>query len=256
MDITNIDHIVLTVKDIEQTIKFYVSVLGMVVESFGEERKALKFGNQKINLHKYGNEFEPKADHPTPGSADLCFLINTNIKEAMKHVKGKGVKIIEGPVLRKGARGSITSFYFRDPDQNLIEIAKSENIRFCTVINCMDGRIQLPVINYLKRRFNVEYVDSITEAGPNLILTERKETDLINSIFRRLQASINNHNSVGIAIVGHYDCAGNPAPKEKQIQHIHNSIQLIRQKTKDREVIGLWLDNSFKITEIKEEFNG
>jgi len=123
MHITNIDHIVLTVKNIKKTVRFYESVLGMVGESFGQGRMALKFGGQKINLHEHGKEFEPKADKPTPGSQDLCFLTNAKLELVMNHVKSKGVKIIEGPVSRTGATGPLMSFYFRDPDQNLIEVA-------------------------------------------------------------------------------------------------------------------------------------
>ena len=123
MNITNIDHIVLTVKNINKTVQFYESVLGMVGESFGEGRVALKFGNQKINLHEHGNEFEPRANKPIPGSEDLCFLTNSKLEGVKEYVKSKGIKIIEGPVARTGATGPIISFYFRDPDQNLIEVA-------------------------------------------------------------------------------------------------------------------------------------
>ena len=123
MKITNIDHIVLTVENINKTVQFYESVLGMVGESFGKNKMALMFGNQKINLHEHGNEFEPRANKPTPGSEDLCFLTDTKLDAVMKHVKSKGVKIIEGPVKREGATGPIISIYFRDPDQNLIEVA-------------------------------------------------------------------------------------------------------------------------------------
>ena len=123
MKITNIDHIVLTVKDIDKTVDFYQSILGMTDETFAENRLALKFGNQKINLHQYGQEFEPKAHLPTLGSQDLCFISETNLAEAIAHVKSKGVEIIEGPVARTGANGTIVSFYFRDPDGNLIEVA-------------------------------------------------------------------------------------------------------------------------------------
>jgi catechol 2,3-dioxygenase-like lactoylglutathione lyase family enzyme len=123
MNITNIDHIVLTVKDIDVTVQFYESVLGMVAERFGEGRVALKFGNQKINLHEQGKEFEPKANQPVPGSEDLCFITDSKLEVAMEHVQSKGVQIIEGPVTRTGATGSIISFYFRDPDKNLIEVA-------------------------------------------------------------------------------------------------------------------------------------
>jgi len=126
MKISHLDHIVLTVENVQKSVDFYRTVLGMVEEHFGRGRVALKFGNQKINLHKYGNEFEPKAIRPTPGSADLCFIIEGKLEDAIERVKDKGVKIIEGPVKRTGAMGSITSFYFRDPDQNLLEIAKYE----------------------------------------------------------------------------------------------------------------------------------
>ena len=126
MKIAGIDHIVLTVQDIATTVRFYESVLGMSKEVFGEGRVALKFGSQKINLHQYGNEFEPKAEVPTPGSEDLCFVSETGLPEAMEHVQKQGVVIIEGPVARTGAVGPITSFYFRDPDGNLIEVANYE----------------------------------------------------------------------------------------------------------------------------------
>lgn len=123
MKVSAIDHIVLTVKDINASVQFYESVMGMTKESFSGGRLALKFGRQKINLHEYGNEFEPKATIPLPGSEDLCFITQTNLEEAMAHVVGMGITIIEGPVKRTGAAGSILSFYFRDPDGNLIEVS-------------------------------------------------------------------------------------------------------------------------------------
>jgi catechol 2,3-dioxygenase-like lactoylglutathione lyase family enzyme len=123
MDISKIDHLVLTVTDLEKTTSFYVSVLGMKKEVFGEGRIALICGSQKINLHERGKEFEPKARKPTPGSADLCFITQTPLEDAMAHVKRCGVEIIEGPVERTGANGPLHSFYFRDPDDNLIEVA-------------------------------------------------------------------------------------------------------------------------------------
>ena len=123
MEISKLDHLVLTVKDVEKTTSFYVSVMGMQKEVFGNGRVALKCGDQKINLHGFGKEFEPKAYKPTPGSADLCFLTPTPLNDAMAHVKSCGVEIIEGPVDRTGANGPIRSFYFRDPDDNLIEVA-------------------------------------------------------------------------------------------------------------------------------------
>ncbi|WP_321369406.1 VOC family protein [uncultured Desulfuromusa sp.] len=123
MNIDRLDHLVLTVKDIELTVNFYVSVLGMEKEEFGAGRVALKYGIQKINLHQAGKEFEPKAQKPTPGSADLCFITEIPLNEAMNHVRNQGIEIIEGPVARTGAAGPINSFYFRDPDLNLIEVS-------------------------------------------------------------------------------------------------------------------------------------
>ena len=123
MKISRIDHIVLTARDVNATVEFYESVMGMEKEISGEGRAALRFGNQKINLHQYRKEFEPKAYVPTPGSQDICFITETNIEEAMIHVKSKGVEIIDGPVARTGAIGPIVSFYFRDPDGNLIEVS-------------------------------------------------------------------------------------------------------------------------------------
>jgi catechol 2,3-dioxygenase-like lactoylglutathione lyase family enzyme len=123
MKIERLDHLVLTVKDIAITVQFYTSVLGMDKEEFGTGRLALTYGNQKINLHQVGKEFEPKADKPTSGSADLCFITEVPLDEAMEHVRSRGVEIIDGPVARTGATGPINSFYFRDPDMNLIEVS-------------------------------------------------------------------------------------------------------------------------------------
>lgn len=123
MEIKNIDHIVLTVANIDKTIGFYTYILGFQVVTFGDNRKALTFGNQKINLHQKGSEFEPKAEHPTLGSADLCFIATTDIHEVFEELKQKNIEIIEGIVERTGAMGKIRSIYFRDPDMNLIEIS-------------------------------------------------------------------------------------------------------------------------------------
>lgn len=123
MKLTGIDHIVLTVRDIPATITFYESILGMRSEAFGEDRIALKFGRQKINLHQHQNEFEPKANNAIPGSADLCFISDMPLAWALEQVKKSGIEVIDGPVSRTGANGPIISFYIRDPDQNLIEIS-------------------------------------------------------------------------------------------------------------------------------------
>jgi len=123
MKIDSLDHLVLTVADIEATCAFYQRVLGMEVVTFGAGRKALAFGVQKINLHQAGREFEPKAQRPTPGSADLCFLTSVPLAEVQNHLVACGVTVTEGPVQRTGAQGPILSVYFRDPDLNLIEVS-------------------------------------------------------------------------------------------------------------------------------------
>ena len=123
MEIDRIDHIVLTVSDIEGTVRFYTDVLGMRAVTFGDGRRALAFGGQKINLHQSGGEFEPKAVRPTPGLADLCLITQTPPGEVLDHLSGCGVEAIEGPVERAGALGPMRSVYFRDPDGNLIEVS-------------------------------------------------------------------------------------------------------------------------------------
>ena len=135
MQINRLDHLVLTVKDINKTVDFYVNALGMEKEIFKGSRVALKFGNhakadatksqygQKINLHELGNEFEPKASNVKEGSADLCFISDTSLEEVISHLQTLKIEIEEGPIKRTGAMGMINSIYVRDPDLNLIEIA-------------------------------------------------------------------------------------------------------------------------------------
>jgi catechol 2,3-dioxygenase-like lactoylglutathione lyase family enzyme len=123
MRIDRIDHIVLTVASVQSTCDFYSRALGMSVVNFGQGRTALAFGHQKINLHEVGKEFEPKANVPTPGSADFCLVTNTPIEEVVRHLEAIGERIVEGPVARTGAIGAILSVYLRDPDQNLIELS-------------------------------------------------------------------------------------------------------------------------------------
>ena len=123
MRIDRLDHLVLTVASIEASCSFYVRTLGMAVVRFGQGRTALAFGAQKINLHLAGKEFVPHAQHPVPGSADICLITTTPLDQAMAHVRAQGVEILEGPVDRTGATGPMRSFYFRDPDGNLIEVS-------------------------------------------------------------------------------------------------------------------------------------
>ena len=123
MNINKIDHLVLTVRDIKVSCSFYVEILGMKELRFGPERKAVAFGDQKINFHQFGKEFEPKAAQPTPGSADLCFITGLPVSDVISQLQRCGIEIIEGPVERTGAAGPISSVYIRDPDHNLIEIA-------------------------------------------------------------------------------------------------------------------------------------
>jgi catechol 2,3-dioxygenase-like lactoylglutathione lyase family enzyme len=123
MNVRSLDHLVLTVRDLAAAIDFYTRALGMQEVTFGAGRKALAFGTQKINLHLAGQEFEPKAAQPTPGSADLCFLTGTPVEQYAAHLRALGIAVIEGPVARTGATGPLLSIYVRDPDLNLIEIA-------------------------------------------------------------------------------------------------------------------------------------
>ena len=123
MKIDSLDRLVLTVRDIEATIAFYVDVLGMEAVSFGAGRRALAFGRQKINLHPAAAPLVPHAAQPTPGSADLCLLAATPLAEVIAELAAKGVAIEQGPVPRTGAVGPIISVYFRDPDANLIEVS-------------------------------------------------------------------------------------------------------------------------------------
>ena len=123
IQIDRLDHLVLTVADIDASCDFYTRTLGMQIVTFAGGRKALTFGRQKINLHQRGNEFEPKAKHPTPGSADLCFITETPLDEVIAHLQACDIEIEEGPIQRTGAEGPILSVYLRDPDHNLLELS-------------------------------------------------------------------------------------------------------------------------------------
>ena len=123
MKITRLDHRVRTVADREATVDFYTRVLGMRVRAFGAGRLALRFGDQKINLHEAGHEFEPQARVPTPGSGDLCFVVERPLSDWQEHLAELGVPLVAGPVPRDGALGPMTSIYLRDPDGNLIELS-------------------------------------------------------------------------------------------------------------------------------------
>ena len=126
MNIVRVDHFVLTVQDIDETAQFYSSVLGMRIESFksgGVHRTALRFGDQKINLHQLGNVFKPGAERALPGSGDFCLISDTPVSQIANELDDLGIPIVEGPVRRTGATGPLDSIYIRDPDKNLIEIS-------------------------------------------------------------------------------------------------------------------------------------
>ena len=125
-------------------------------------------------------------------------------------------------------------------------------MRFCTAVNCMDGRVQLPVIRYLQGRFNVEYVDSVTEPGPNLLLAKRTDKDAVRSILRRIRVSVERHSSVGIALAGHHECAGNPATRQEQKQHLIVGIEFLRRQYPNIPIIGLWVDEKWEVHEVSD----
>ena len=125
--IDHVDHIVLTTRDLAGCIRFYTEVLGMKLESFrtpSETRQALKFGNQKINLHEWGKEFTPRAHVAAPGTLDLCFIASVPLEQVIARLKAAGVPILEGPVMKTGAMSRLRSVYVRDPDLNLVEISE------------------------------------------------------------------------------------------------------------------------------------
>ena len=124
MRIDRIDHLVLTVVDIEKTCKFYSQALGMEVLTFGENRRAFIFGKQKFNLHEKGKELKLRAKSASPGAVDVCLIVENSIEEVVAHLRSVGVTIEQGPVERTGASGTIMSVYFRDPDENLIEVSR------------------------------------------------------------------------------------------------------------------------------------
>ena len=121
---------------------------------------------------------------------------------------------------------------------------------FCTVINCMDGRVQLPVIRYLQERFGTTYVDSITEPGPVRILASGDNAAQVDAILDRVRISMDQHKSIGIAVVGHHDCTGNPTPHRRQLVQIEDSIRLLRGHYPDAPVLGLWVDHDGEVHEI------
>ena len=123
-------------------------------------------------------------------------------------------------------------------------------MEFCTAINCMDGRVQIPVITYLKERFKVDYVDVVSEPGPNKILAEGSNQQLLESIWTRVEISITKHDSRGIAIVGHHDCAGNPVDESDQHLHTAAAVQRVRERFDSVPVIGLWVDPNWEVSEL------
>ncbi|NLU95751.1 VOC family protein [Chitinophaga sp. Ak27] len=124
MIITHLDHLVITVKSLAVTCDFYAKILGMEIITFGDDRKALRFGQQKINLHEKGREITPMAALPTMGSADLCFISATPVENILQELQDNNIPVLEGGIVeRTGANGKIRSVYFRDPDGNLLEVS-------------------------------------------------------------------------------------------------------------------------------------
>jgi len=124
-------------------------------------------------------------------------------------------------------------------------------MEFYTAVNCMDGRVQLPVITYIQNRFGATYVDMITEPGPNRLLADRTDAALAESILKRVRISVEKHGSGGIAVVGHYDCAGNPAPKKTQVAQTEKAVRLLRKEHPAIEIVGLWVDKNWEVSELQ-----
>lgn len=124
------------------------------------------------------------------------------------------------------------------------------DMKFATAINCMDGRVQVPVIELLKKEYGVEYVDMVTEPGPNKILAEKNQSLILESIKRKVEISINKHGSKLIAIVGHHDCAGNPVEKEIQVSQILTAIKTILSWGFNVQVIGIWIDENWEVHKV------
>jgi carbonic anhydrase len=123
---------------------------------------------------------------------------------------------------------------------------------FCTAINCMDGRVQQPVIRYMQKRFDADVVDAITEPGPNKILAVGTDLSKIQSILERLEISIEVHESIGIAIIGHHDCEGNPAAEKEQLILLKKAVNFLKQKYDNIEIIGLWVDDNWTVHELAD----
>lgn len=121
---------------------------------------------------------------------------------------------------------------------------------FATAINCMDGRVQIPVIEYIRTKYKVDYVDTITEPGPNKILSENRDKTIVESIKRRVDISVIKHNSKYIAIVGHYDCAGNPVEQDIQLKQIPQAIRVMKEWNFDAQIIGLWVDENWVVCDV------
>ncbi len=121
---------------------------------------------------------------------------------------------------------------------------------FCTVVNCIDGRVQLPVIRHLQIRFNVEHVDSVTEPGANLVLASHADQASVQSILKRVGISVKKHASVGIVLVGHHDCAANPATEKEQQQHLIAGVEFLCLHYRGMPIIGLWVDENWEVKEV------
>jgi carbonic anhydrase len=121
---------------------------------------------------------------------------------------------------------------------------------FCTAINCMDGRVQAPVLAFLRERCGAPFVDTITEPGPNLILAEQDDALVLESVLRRIDISVGHHGSRHIALVGHHDCTGNPAAHEVQVRQLGDGVRWLRERYPDAEVIGLWVNEQWQVEEL------
>jgi hypothetical protein len=237
----------------------------VIIIGYGNHGKIVSKTCAQSNIRCVVVEINNAISLPTPNTVDNLIVgdgLNNSIllKAGITKAKaliistsnlGKIRKIIRlarkfNPTIAIQIRKDIYKKYYRSEKNNTV---------FCTAVNCMDGRLQLPVINFLKQRFYANYVDMITEPGPSRILSELSASMIVNSIISRIDMSIQKHSSGGIAVVGHHDCEANPYQREEQISNIQKSVIFLKERFPNVEIIGLWVDQDWQVCETETQID-